>query len=116
MEQMVKGKDTKIFFYCSRGPGGQRKNRKKTAVKIVHIPTGITVRATEHRLQYQNIQLAFKRLKEKLKIQRQVKKRRIPTRKPHYVKKSEMKRKKMHGEKKEARRKVTDYDNGSNNT
>jgi protein subunit release factor A len=112
---MHKNGSIKIYFYRSRGPGGQRKNRKATAVKIVHIPTGITVRATEYRSQYQNKQLALQRLEKRIALLKQVKKKRIPTRKPGYVRRLEAREKKIRGEKKQARRKITDYDNGSDN-
>jgi len=104
----------KVYFYRSRGPGGQRKNRKETAVKIIHIPTGIIVRATEHRFQHQNKQLALQRLDEKLTKLQQVKKKRIPTKKPRYVREAERKKKKMLGDKKRTRRKITNgNDNGN---
>ncbi len=116
MKGIHKNESIKVYFYRSRGPGGQRKNRKETAVKIVHIPTGITVRATEHRSQFQNKQLALQRLDERLKALTKVKKKRIPTRKPRYVREMEIKEKKIRKEKKQARGKITDYDNGSDNT
>lgn len=106
------GAEIKTYFYRSRGPGGQRKNRRETAVKIVHISTGIAVRATEHRTQSQNRELALERLEEKLANLRRVKKKRIPTRKPRSVRDAEIRKKKMRGEKKKARRRITDdYDN-----
>ena len=109
----IRGKqDIKTSFYRSRGPGGQRKNRKETAVRIVHIPTGITVRATEHRTQARNRELALERLEEKLKVLKQVKKKRIPTRKPRSARETEIRNKKVRAEKKKARRRITDdYDN-----
>ncbi len=60
-------RDIKISFYRSSGPGGQRKNKVETAVRITHIPTGITAIATEHRSQAQNRALALRRLSEKLR-------------------------------------------------
>jgi ribosome-associated protein len=68
-------------FKCS-GPGGQRKNKKETAVRLKHLPSGITVIATEHRSQAKNRELAFQRLREKLAQLRCVRKRRVPTQPP----------------------------------
>jgi protein subunit release factor B len=54
-------------YYRSRGPGGQRKNKKETAVRLKHLPSGVTVTATESRYQAVNRRRAFQRLQEKLK-------------------------------------------------
>jgi protein subunit release factor B len=72
-------KQVVIETYRSRGPGGQRKNKTETAVRLRHIPTGITVTATEQRFQSQNLRLAFERLRERLHRLRQKKRPRIPT-------------------------------------
>ena len=66
--------------YRAPGPGGQRKNRKETAVRLTHPPSGITVVASERRSQAQNRQMAFERLIEKLDRLNRPRKRRIPTR------------------------------------
>jgi len=99
----MSSKDIKIFFYKSRGPGGQRKNKKETSVKILHIPTGIVVRATESRSQSENKKIALKRLKEKLKKLNTRKKKRIPTKKTKKVREKEIKKKKIHSIKKKER-------------
>ena len=44
------------------GPGGQHRNKKSTGIRIVHLPTGITVMATERRSQAQNFEVAMERL------------------------------------------------------
>ncbi len=109
----MKREDVKISFYRSRGPGGQRKNRKETAVKIFHLPTGITARATEHRFQHQNRQLAIERLEEKLRVLREPKRKRIATRKPRSAREKELAAKKKRSEKKQMRRRIrNDYGNG----
>lgn len=66
--------------YRAPGPGGQRKNRKETAVRLTHPPSGITVVASERRSQAQNRQMAFERLVERLERLNRPRKRRIPTR------------------------------------
>ena len=68
-----------VETYRSRGPGGQRKNKTETAVRLKHLPSGITVIATEHRSQAQNRELAFERLRERLLKLNQPRRRRIPT-------------------------------------
>jgi len=68
-----------IETYRSSGPGGQRKNKVETAVRLRHLPSGITVVATEHRSQAENRKLAFQRLRERLVKLNRPKRRRIPT-------------------------------------
>ena len=68
-----------IETYRSSGPGGQRKNKVETAVRLKHLPSGITVVATEHRSQADNRKLAFERLRERLIKLNRPKRRRIPT-------------------------------------
>ena len=68
-----------VETFRSSGPGGQRKNKVETAVRLKHLPSNITVTATEHRLQSQNLKLAFERLQKRLLKLNQPKKRRIPT-------------------------------------
>ena len=98
--------DVRVIFYKSRGPGGQRKNKKETAVRIHHIPSGITVVATEHRYQARNRSLAFKRLKERLEDLKREPKPRIPTKPSKYVKQEIVEEKKRIGVKKKLRKKV----------
>jgi ribosome-associated protein len=96
-------KDVEVTFYKSRGPGGQRKNKRETAVKIVHIPTGLTARATESRSQAANRALAFERLVQKLERLKRKKKSRIPTKKPPGVKRREREKKEKQSRKKKER-------------
>ena len=102
----MKKNEIEVFFYKSSGPGGQRKNKRETAVKIVHLPTGLTVRATEHRSQSKNKELAMERLEAKLEQLKKPRKKRFATKKPSRVRKKELESKKRHSEKKKMRRRV----------
>ena len=72
-------KQVVVETYKSSGPGGQRKNKTETAVRLTHLPSGITVIATEYRSQAQNRKLAFERLRERLLKLNRPRKRRVPT-------------------------------------
>ncbi len=71
-----------VETYKAPGPGGQRKNRKETAVRLKHIPTGVTVVASERRSQAMNREVAFQRLQQKLAELYRPPKRRLRTRPP----------------------------------
>ncbi len=58
--------DLKIEFSRSSGPGGQNVNKRETAVRIVHIPTGIAVHASGERSQEQNREQALAILRAKI--------------------------------------------------
>ncbi|MBP6858012.1 MAG: PCRF domain-containing protein [Candidatus Pacebacteria bacterium] len=58
--------DIDISFAKSGGPGGQNVNKRETAVRMVHIPTGLAVHVTSERSQEQNRDVALGMLKAKL--------------------------------------------------
>ena len=62
----IPDKDLKIEFSKSSGPGGQNVNKRETAVRIVHIPTNISVHVSAQRTQERNREKAMKLLKAKL--------------------------------------------------
>jgi len=58
--------DLKIEFSRASGPGGQNVNKRETAVRIVHLPTGLTAHSDAERAQERNKDRALEILKGKL--------------------------------------------------
>lgn len=58
--------DLKIEFSKSSGPGGQNVNKRETAVRIVHVPTNISVHVESERSQEHNRQKALDMIAAKL--------------------------------------------------
>jgi len=62
-------KEIKFESMRSSGPGGQNVNKVETAIRAIHLPTGLTVTASEERSQYLNKKLAVARLVNLLNAQ-----------------------------------------------
>jgi len=104
-------KQVVIETYRSKGPGGQRKNKTETAVRLKHLPSGITVVAAEQRTQSQNLRQAFARLRMRLARLNRPRKRRIPTSTPVKAHERRIGEKKLHSKVKSFRqRPLTDSD------
>lgn len=76
-------KEVEIQTLRGSGPGGQHRNKVETAVRVIHIPTGLVAIASEHRSQLRNKELALTRLRDRLVARNKKQKPRVsskPTR------------------------------------
>jgi peptide chain release factor 2 len=65
-EVSIPPEDIKIEYSKSSGPGGQNVNKRETAVRLVHIPTGIAVHVESERSQADNRARAMEMLEAKI--------------------------------------------------
>src|SRR5947207_9787689 len=58
-----------VDTYRASGPGGQKRNKTSSAVRLRHLPSGLTVIAEESRSQHENRARALRRLRRALYLE-----------------------------------------------
>lgn len=101
-------RESVVTPFKSSGPGGQKKNKTESSVRVRHLPTGITRIATESRSQARNRTLALERVYEELKRRARRPKPRKPSAPTHAARERRLAEKRQAGEKKRLRGKSSD--------
>lgn len=98
----------KVQAYKASGKGGQHVQKTDSAIRLIHLPTGIRVSSQQERSQYLNKKICLGRLSEKLRLRAKKVKKRIPIKKSRLVKAKEKREKQKHSEKKQTRKVILD--------
>ena len=104
LDILIPNTDEELLAQCgvetfrSSGPGGQNVNRRETAVRLRHHPSGVVIERQTQRTQGRNKQEALDALREKLRAMRRKRRKRVPTAMPRGIREKILTTKKRRGE------------------
>ena len=94
----------RVETFMSGGKGGQHQNKTESGVRLVHLPTGVTVASRAERSQHRNKSIALQRLRKKLERRNERPKHRRPTKVPKAERERRLADKKRRSRLKETRK------------
>jgi len=100
-------REVEVEVFRASGPGGQHVNKTESALRLVHPPSGVVVIAQDSSSQHRNRDIAFERLAERLARLNYVPKKRVATKPTRGSKERRIGGKKLRGETKRGRGKVS---------
>ena len=98
-------KQCEVSSFRSSGKGGQHVNTTDSAVRVKHLPSGITVTCQETRSQHTNKFRCLGKIRELVKKRNHKPKKRKPTKKTKASKERNLKKKKIRSDVKKSRKK-----------
>ena len=99
-------RDCEVQVFRATGPGGQGVNTTDSAVRMRHVPTGITVVSREHRSQLQNRERCVEKILEICRRRAVPPRPRKKTRVPAVQRRRRLESKRSRGQLKQLRRRV----------
>jgi len=108
----MKPEDKKLLAECAMqafkasGKGGQHVQKTDSAVRLIHIPSGIRVTSQQERSQYLNKKICVEKIRKKLALRARKRKKRIPTKKSKGLRERELRQKKLQSKKKKLRKAI----------
>ena len=99
-------RDCEVQTFHASGPGAQGVNTSDSAVRMRHVPTGITVVSRESRSQHQNRALCLEKIREACRRRSRPPKQRKKTRVPRSQKRKRLEAKRARSEVKQLRRRI----------
>lgn len=96
--------ECRVETFRAGGPGGQHQNKAESAVRLTHLPTGVTATARESRSQHRNRKAALTRLRAALEELTTPETPRIPTKTPPRAKRKRLEEKRRRSETKRRRK------------
>ena len=104
LEDIARECDVQVFR--ASGPGGQCVNTTDSAVRMMHLPSGLTVTSRESRSQFRNRQLCLQKLRRLFEAKARPPKVRRATKVPRQAKEARLADKRRRAETKAKRRRV----------